>query len=182
MRQLWARNGIKSRVADARVLALPSKRCVQGTPRYLEPPQMRQLLAQPDQRSTHGLRDFALLLFLYNTGARVSEGVAVGRSDLQLTPPYQVRLFGKGRKQRFCPVCPATIHAIKPLLGEGGHDNTGAVFRSARGAPLTRHGVQYLLRKYARYASRVAAQDPNGAQLARLLVGPPTESFWRKVS
>lgn len=85
----------------ARVLALPAKRCARPLPRSLEPSQMRQLLAQPDRRIPGGQRDYTLLLFLYNTGARISEAVAVCRKDLQITPPYHVRLQGKGGKARF---------------------------------------------------------------------------------
>ena len=140
----------------ARVLALPAKRCAPVTPRYLEPHQMRHLLAQPDRGAERGQRDYALLLFLYNTGARVSEAVTLHRADLQLTPPYQVRLLGKGRKERFCPLWSATFHAIKPLLDQRDGANTDAVFRGARHNTLTRHGAQYILTKYA---ARAAAQD-----------------------
>lgn len=141
----------------ARILALPAKRCAPPTPRYLEPHQMRHLLAQPDRGITRGQRDYALLLFLYNTGARVSEAVAVHRPDLQLIPPYQVRLLGKGRKERFCPLWPATLRAIKPLLDQCESEHAEAVFRSARKNALTRHGAQYILSKYA---TRASAQDP----------------------
>lgn len=140
----------------ARVLALPSKRCAPTTPRYLEPHQMRHLLAQPNRKAALGQRDYALLLFLYNTGARVSEAIAVRQPDLQLTPPFQVRLLGKGRKERFCPLWPATLRAIKPLLDRRETGHADAVFRSARNHELTRHGAQYILTKYA---ARAAGQD-----------------------
>jgi site-specific recombinase XerD len=117
---------------------------------------MRHLLAQPDRRAAHGQRDYALLLFLYNTGARVSEAIAVRRPDLQLTPPYHVRLLGKGRKERFCPLWPATLRAIKPLLDQRDPGHADAVFCSARDHSLTRHGAQYILTKYA---ARANAQD-----------------------
>jgi integrase/recombinase XerD len=68
-------------------------------PRYLEPHQMRSLLARPVRRQPRGQRDYALLLFLYNTGARIiSEAVAIRRRDLQAVPPCHVRLIGKGNK------------------------------------------------------------------------------------
>lgn len=133
----------------ARVLALPAKRCAPTAPRYLEPHQIRHLLAQPDRTTAPGQRDYALLLFLYNTGARVSEAVAVRRPDLQLIPPYQVRLLGKGRRERLCPLWPATLRAIKPLLDQPESGHVAAVFRSARHRALTRHGAQYILSKHA---------------------------------
>ncbi len=136
----------------AQVLALPAKRCAVTTSRYLESHQMRHLLAQPDRSTPRGRRDYALLLFLYNTGARVSEAVAVHWSDLESTPPYQVRLLGKGRKERFCPLWPATLQSINLLLDHGESPTAGAVFRSARHPALTRHGAQYILTKYAKRA------------------------------
>lgn len=134
----------------ARVLALPAKRSAPTAPRYLEPQQMRLLLAQPDRRRPQGQRDYALLLFLYNTGARISEAVAIRRRDLQFVPPFHVRLLGKGRKERICPLWPDTIDAIKPLLarGSGEADPADVVFRSIRPDPLTRHGATYILAKH----------------------------------
>jgi len=117
---------------------------------------MRHLLAQPDRSAAHGQRNYALLLSLYNPGPRVSEAVAVHRPDLQLTPPYHVRLLGKGRKERFCPLWPATLRAIEPLLERRETEHADAVFRSARHNALTRHGAQYILTKYA---TRASAQD-----------------------
>jgi integrase len=65
----------------------------------LEPEEARAVIAAIDRRSFCGERDHALLLFLYNTGARVSEALAVRPCDLRLERPRQVRLQGKGRKR-----------------------------------------------------------------------------------
>jgi integrase/recombinase XerD len=145
----------------ARVLALPAKRGSLRAPRYLEAQQMRLLLERPDHHTRIGQRDYALLLFLYNTGARISEALAVRRRDFQFTPPYQVRFLGKGRKERLCPLWPDTVRAIKPLLvasadaPEG--DPQDSVFRGNRRTPLTRHGARYIL---AKYAAKSVENDP----------------------
>lgn len=144
----------------ARVLALPPKRSARNAPRYLEPHQMRLLLDQPNRRTTSGQRDFALLLFLYNTGARVSEAVAVSHGDFQLTPPYQVHLLGKGRKERYCPLWSDTVHAIKGLLA-GGAPATGTVFRGIRGNALSRHGATYIVTKHAKSAVQADPTFPH---------------------
>src|SRR5699024_6819614 len=81
------------------VLAIPSKRSRQRPAIYLETSDVRAIIAQPDRRTADGWRDYTLLLFLYNCGARVSEAVGVQWNDLQLSPPLQVRLRGKGRKE-----------------------------------------------------------------------------------
>ncbi len=64
---------------------------------YLEKKEMKALLASPDQRDRQGFRDYVLLLFLYNTGARASEASRLTVGDLDLVSP-SVTLHGKGRK------------------------------------------------------------------------------------
>jgi hypothetical protein len=66
----------------------------------LEPEEARAVIGAIDRRSQQGERDHALLLFLDNTGARISEAPAVRACDLRLERPRQVRLPGKGRKER----------------------------------------------------------------------------------
>lgn len=98
-----------------------------------------------------GRRDRALLLLLYNTGARVQEIVDLDVSDLQRDPVPLVTLRGKGCKQRTCPLWPRTLQAVDAWLDEraGGE---GPVFVNARGYRLTRSGVAHILRTLARRA------------------------------
>ncbi|MCA9689807.1 MAG: tyrosine-type recombinase/integrase [Myxococcales bacterium] len=105
-----------------------------------------------------GRRDYTLLLALFNTGARVQEIVDVRPCDLQLTRPFQVRLFGKGRKERLCPLWPQTAKALRSHFAETHTEpgDTDPLFRNRRGQPLTRFGVRYLVHKYARLARRDA--------------------------
>jgi integrase/recombinase XerD len=135
------------------VLAIPSKRSRSRPPTYLEPEEARLLIAQPDTMTKAGARDRALLLILYNTGARVTEALGIRPEDLTLARPRQVRLHGKGGKDRFCPLWAETADAVRHLL-DGAPDQDGPIFRSARGAPLTRDGAAYLLAKHARSAAR----------------------------
>ena len=55
---------------------------------------------------------------MFNTGARVQEIVDVQVRDLQLSRPYQVRLSGKGRKVRYCPLWPQTAAVLQALCAE----------------------------------------------------------------
>jgi site-specific recombinase XerD len=137
-----------------RVLALESKKTQPPLAQYLEPEDMRVILAQPDCRTQLGSRDHALLTFLYNTGARVSEMLAVRLEDLSLHYPKQVILHGKGKKTRICPLWRETVSALQrlPTVREGQRGDF--VFRNRRGEPLTRNGVAYLLRKYTALAAR----------------------------
>jgi len=136
-----------------RVLALPAKRVRSRPASYLEPEEVRVLLSKPDSATALGARDLALLLFLYNTGARVGEALGVRPADLHLTSPAQVRLHGKGSKDRLCPIWRETASALARMLrADAGGD--GPVFRSARGRPLSRDGAAHILDKYVRLAAR----------------------------
>lgn len=142
-----------------RLLTVPFKRARQRVVEYLEADEIRALLDAPDRRTPDGRRDHALLLALFNTGARVQEILDVQPRDLQLVRPLQVRLRGKGRKERLCPLWPQTVEALRALLTERGIDPVAAqpLFRNHRGETLTRFGVRYLLRKYAHRARSAAA-------------------------
>jgi site-specific recombinase XerD len=98
------------------VRTIPLKRTSYATIGYLEETEMQALLDAVDLRSRTGIRDRALLLLLYNTGARVSEIAALNRQDLQLEPERTVLLRGKGRKQRLAPLWKSTAHRLKRWL------------------------------------------------------------------
>jgi integrase/recombinase XerD len=135
-----------------RILAIRTKRATHRAVAYLEPDQARAVIGAVDTSSPRGRRDHALLLLLYNTGARISEALAVRSSDLRLDRPRQVRFLGKGRKERICPLWPETASALRRIIrGEGSND---VLFQSHRGAPLTRDGVAYLLQKYVRLVAK----------------------------
>lgn len=131
-----------------RVLAIPSKKARQRPATYLEADDVRAILAEPDRRTADGWRDYALLLFLYNCGARVSEVTGVLWADLQLVPPRQVRLRGKGRKERLVPLWRETADALHRLRGMAERADQHHIFVNRHGHPLTRDGVAYILHKY----------------------------------
>jgi len=106
-------------------------------------------------RACHAWRDYTLLLFLYNCGARVSEAVDVRWVDLQLTPPRQVRLRGKGKKERLLPLWRETADALHRLRSTAKGPDQQHVFVNYQGQPLTRDGIAYILSKHA----SAAAQD-----------------------
>ena len=135
-----------------RILAIRTKRATHRAVAYLEPEEARAVIAAVDTSSPRGRRDHALLLLLYNTGARVSEALALRPGDLRLERPRQVRFLGKGRKERICPLWSETASALRRVIR---HDSGNEViFRSHRGMPLSRDGVAYLLRKYVRLAAK----------------------------
>ncbi len=136
-----------------RILAIPVKR----TDRRLVPSLTREeidaLLAAPDQAHWQGRRDHALLLTLYNTGARVSEITALHRDHVQFGSSTFVHLFGKGRKRRDVPLWPKTAHVLKLWFRELESNSTPLAFPSARGQRLSRNGVDYILKQAAAHAN-----------------------------
>jgi integrase/recombinase XerD len=132
-----------------RILAIPFKRAQQRVIDYLEYDEIEAILDAVDRATSDGRRDYALLATRFNTGARVQEIVDLRAVDLQLTKPFQVRLFGKGRKERFCPLWPQTARMLRAFCKERGLDlrSEGCVFLNHRQEPLTRFGIRYILAK-----------------------------------
>ena len=84
----------------------------------MEAAEIAAILDAPDRETPDGRRDHALLLTLFNTGARVQEILDLRPADLQLVRPFQARLRGKGRKERLCPLWPRTVKILRALLDE----------------------------------------------------------------
>ena len=87
-----------------RILSIPFKRTALREIEHLELAEIQSILKAVDRSTPAGRRDHVLLSFMFNTGARVSEVVGVTACDLFLDSPASVRLWGKGRKERRCPV------------------------------------------------------------------------------
>jgi site-specific recombinase XerD len=141
-----------------RILGIPFKRARTRAVEYLEYTEIQAVLDAVERRTPDGRRDYALLVTMFNTGARVQEVINLRPCDLQLIKPFQVRLFGKGRKERQCPLWPQTADVLRNFLAERRVDphSREALFRNHRDERLTRFGVRYLLAKYC-HRARVAA-------------------------
>lgn len=111
------------------------------------------LLGKPDTRTRLGRRDHAILLFIYNTGARVSEALGVTRDDLELSRPPHVQLHGKGRKDRICPLWHETAQALQNIDTFHSATSGEPIFINVHGRPLTRDSVAYVVAKYAAMAA-----------------------------
>ena len=85
------------------ILNIPIKRAPVSEPSYLDPAEVTAILAQPDRSTIEGMRDHALLSFLYNSGARIQEALDLCPEAIRFESPSCVRLTGKGRKERICP-------------------------------------------------------------------------------
>ncbi len=106
---------------------------------YLDIDEFKLIMERIDAAGRNGIRDKALLLLMYNTGARVQEIVDLKLEDLRLDTASQIKLTGKGKKQRVIPLWQDTIEALsdyilvrKPKLEDEHH-----LFLNDRGESIT---------------------------------------------
>ena len=139
-----------------RILAIPFKRMKTASMEYLEREEMKAILQAVDRSAPEGHRDYTLLFFMLNTGARAQEIISLTANSLQLEHPFQVRFLGKGSKQRLCPLWPETATLLRRLLHQRAiHPRSESlVFVNHRGQNLTRYGIRYLLSKYVHKAAK----------------------------
>jgi integrase/recombinase XerD len=137
-----------------RIRDVPQKRTAHNAIGYLEENEMQSLLDAVKGKTRTALRDKALLLLLYNTGARASEVLHITGPDLRLDEPAHVRLMGKGRKSRCCPLWPETATVLRAYIEERDSSHPGAegMFLNANGSSLSRFGVGHIIGKYAERA------------------------------
>jgi integrase/recombinase XerD len=135
------------------VLAIPIKRGDKKLIGYLTRPEIHALLAAPDRSQWSGRRDQALRLSLYNRGARVAAMIALQRDAVSFGASTCVQLTGQGRQERTIPLWPATAPVVKAWFRELGEPTHPMAFPNARGHPLSRHGVDYLVTKAVQCAT-----------------------------
>jgi integrase/recombinase XerD len=141
-----------------RLLGIPFKRTRQRVIDYLEYDEIEAVLKAINRTTSQGKRDYALLATMFNIGGRVQETADLRASDLYLTKPFQVRLFGKGRKERYCPLWPQTAAVLRSFCRERNLDlrSESHVFLNHRGQPLSRFGIRYILARCLRLACECA--------------------------
>jgi len=144
---------------------IPFKKTTQTVIPYLEKEEMDALLSAPDRNTKQGYRDYALLLFLYNSGARASEAVQLTIADIDRAQ-LSVRLLGKGNKIRYCPLWPVTMQTLTPLVAQ--RAPTQRVFLNRCSQPITRFGIYTLVKRCAKKAA------PSIPSLASKRVSPHT--------
>lgn len=125
-------------------------------PHMLDYEEVGRLLAAPNTRTKFGLRDKAMLEFMYATGLRVSEVANIKLSDINFEAGF-LRSVGKGSKERIVPVGKQAIEWIQRYLHETRSSflkagKLGEVFLSTRGRPLSRKTIWVHIKKYARTA------------------------------
>jgi integrase/recombinase XerD len=125
-----------------RVLAIPQKRFHHPLVGHLTRREMDAVLKSPNLSNWSGRRDRALLLVMYNTGARVSEVTGLCRNDVSLGPGAHVRIHGKGRKDRSVPLWKTTVVLLTQWLTEISVAEQTPLFPNRHGRAMSRSGVE----------------------------------------
>lgn len=131
----------------------PAPKITHKLPEALSVDEVDALINAVDTKDEYGLRDRAMLEFLYSTGARISEMINLRESDI-LWDDYIVRLFGKGNKERYVPIskicltyCKEYIYHARPILLKGKHSTI--MFLNRFGNKLSRMGCWKIIEKHA---------------------------------
>jgi site-specific recombinase XerD len=154
-----------------RVLSIPMKKTLRPVLGYFQEAELAHLLAQVDRTTPDGERDYLLVGLLYDTGARIQELLDVTPRDCRLDAPPFVRLRGKGRRERLCPLLPQTARLITRFLAAESRslDDHEPLLHRKHGERLTRHGARYVLAKYLdRARSSMPSLDRPGLSLHTL--------------
>jgi site-specific recombinase XerD len=154
-----------------RISAIPVKKTKTSCIRYLDYEEVLHILASIDLSKSLGRRDYLIILLLFESGARAQEIASLRTSSLRLSEPAQVRILGKRRKERICPLRKKTVALIRAHLRERGMMSLDApLFVGRRGEPLTRFGILRLVQRHVRAASKTMpslAKESIGAHTFR---------------
>ena len=134
-----------------RIAMIATTRAPHKTVESLDQDETRAILESVELDSKLGPRDYALFLFLHNTGARAQEVVDLQLGDLRLDTPRQVRLMGKGDKQRTVPLSEEAVAALRRWLDSRrpADPENRSVFLNYRGHSITRFGLRDIVRRQA---------------------------------
>mgnify|MGYP005856783573 CR=1 FL=1 len=133
------------------IRGIPFKKTSKTTLAYLEKPEMNALLDAPDRLTKQGQKDYAVILFLYNTGARADEAAHILIGDLNLGRSPSVKINGKGNKIRYCSLWTLTAKILEAsIAGRSPHE---VIFLNRRSQPFTRFGISTLVKRNASKAS-----------------------------
>ncbi|MCL2876968.1 MAG: site-specific integrase [Betaproteobacteria bacterium] len=136
-----------------RILAIPAKRTDSRLVSYLSMAEMQAVLNAPNAQHRNGIRDRAMLHLCFSAGLRVSELVNLPVNAIEWQPSPNVRIKGKGRRERLLPLWKQTCVDLRAWLAVRGSVPAPELFINARSQPLTRSGFEYILDKHIQTAA-----------------------------
>jgi len=133
-----------------RICSIKQKKTPHKIVESLDDQELKVFFEGIDPNTKGGARDYALIHMLYNTGARVQELVDLNISAIRLDSVAQVKLTGKGSKERLVPLWPDTVEAIKNYLDHRKNENIQhpKLFLNGSNNSITRFGIRHLIKKY----------------------------------
>lgn len=136
---------------------IPMAKVPKNLPKYLSFEEIKEGLNRIDTSKLLGLRDYALILFLYASGCRVSEAILSTRDDLNSKDPHNAWLkirFAKGQKERMVPIAPIAIEAIENYLHKASIQSK-YLWLNYRGEPLSRISAYKIVKSYLNVSPHV---------------------------
>jgi integrase/recombinase XerD len=124
---------------------IPMAKIPKNLPKYLSYEEIMERVELIDRSTVIGLRDYALILFLYAGGCRISEALAVQRKDI--TGGWLKIRFAKGEKERVVPLAPVALEAIDAYLEAVGIQSSD-LWLNYRGEVLSRISAYKIIKKY----------------------------------
>ena len=136
---------------------IPMAKVPKSLPKYLSFEEIQTGLQLIDRTKLLGLRDYALILFLYASGCRVSEAILAKREDLNMEDPNNAWLkvrFAKGQKERMVPLAPIAIEALQAYLSQASMQSP-FLWLNYRGEPLSRISAYKIIKSYLNVSPHV---------------------------
>lgn len=136
---------------------IPMAKVPKSLPKYLSFEEIKIGLQSIDRSKLLGLRDYALILFLYASGCRVSEAILAKREDLNIEDEKNSWLkvrFAKGQKERVVPLAPIAVQAVQAYLKEASMQSS-YLWLNYRGEPLSRISAYKIIKSYLNVSPHV---------------------------
>ena len=136
---------------------IPMAKVPKSLPKYLSFDEIQTGLKLIDRTKLLGLRDYALVLFLYASGCRVSEAILAKRADLNMEDPNNAWLkirFAKGQKERMVPLAPIAVNALQAYLNEASMQSA-YLWLNYRAEPLSRISAYKIIKSHLNVSPHV---------------------------
>ncbi|MBU3138270.1 site-specific integrase [Clostridium gasigenes] len=142
-----------------KIIGIPFKKHQLQIIKHLTQENLQLLLKQPNSTTKRGIRDLAIMVMLYDSGARIQELIDLKVCDVRISKPSTITLTGKGNKRRIIPIMSKTRELLEKYMNlehlfENGKQNY-YIFHNSRNQPFTRPGITYILKKYFASAKRL---------------------------
>lgn len=136
------------------ILNIETKKKIEKEMYYLNKKEIKSLLDVFDVNNINQLRDYAIISVLYDSGARVQELIDLVSSDINFES-RTIKLHGKGSKIRIIPISSYVVETLKKYFKKFkiSINTNELVFFNSRRIKLTREGIKYILKKYAKLAN-----------------------------